>query len=172
MTVRCALAALVFVAAYVHSDEARFLCEADEQLIFGCSLGERQVSVCASHDITIDTGYVQYRVGTAGRLEQVYPNPPLPPRDRFFLSTSPYAGGGASAIRFRVGGSDHFVFEQMTRTNFTAGEPHDPEFQAGLVIRGEKTTTSIELCDENDASIRKVAYDHFPREEYGLERAP
>ena len=176
MMLRCTLAVLALFSAHGmahgHENAPHFLCEADEQLVFGCSLGERQVSVCASADLGPDTGYVQYRLGTPERLEQVYPVEHLPPRGRFFLSTAPYAGGGASAIRLSIAGSDYFVFEQTTRTNFAPGEPHDPEFSAGLVTRREGTAISVTLCEDNDASIRRVAYDHFPREAYSLDTLP
>lgn len=169
---RLVLAALIGFATYAHSNELHFLCKAEEQLVFGCSLGEKQVSVCASPNLTLDTGYVQYRFGIADQLEQVYPRPPMPPEDRFFLSTVPYAGGGASALRFRIDDSDYFVFEQTIRTHFAPGEPHDTEFRAGLTVRNRDGTSSTLLCEDNNASIRKVAYDHFPREEYTLDTTP
>ena len=170
----CALIALTLFTAHLHSEQSRFLCEEEELLVFGCSLGDKQVSVCASPDLTIDTGYVQYRLGTPERLEQVYPDGRLPPQGRFFLSIAPYAGGGASAIRFHIDGSDHFLFEQTVRTNFAPGEPHHPEFSAGLAIRDNEkgTTTVTKPCEDNAASIRRIAYDSFPREEYHLETIP
>lgn len=169
---RCAsMILLSLLTSAVHSDDGLFLCTADEQLVFGCTLGNRKISICASSPLTADTDHVQYRFGTRQRLEQAYPPHPLPPAERFFLSTTGYAGGGASAIRFRIDGQDHFVFEQMRRTHFAEGEPHHAEFMAGLVVHGEGQNYTL-WCDENDASLRRIAYDIFPREAYPLDRLP
>ena len=51
------------------------LCAKTERVIFACVLRRpaKIVSVCASKDLTRDTGYVQYRFGSPGKVELEYP---------------------------------------------------------------------------------------------------
>jgi hypothetical protein len=36
-------------------------CDLQEQVIFSCMIGKRMASLCASRDLTKNSGYVQYR---------------------------------------------------------------------------------------------------------------
>ena len=51
------------------------LCAQDERVIFACVLRRpaKIVSICASKDLTRDTGYLQYRFGRPGRIELEFP---------------------------------------------------------------------------------------------------
>src|SRR5688500_5940508 len=51
------------------------LCAKTERVIFACVLRRpaKIVSVCASKDLTRDTGYVQYRFGSPAKIELEYP---------------------------------------------------------------------------------------------------
>ena len=51
------------------------LCRANEQTIWSCAVKNKNktASVCASKDLAEDRGYVQYRFGTAAKLEFEFP---------------------------------------------------------------------------------------------------
>jgi hypothetical protein len=49
------------------------LCTTQEIIIFSCSTGTNIVSVCASHELSTSKGYMQYRFGRIGKVEQSIP---------------------------------------------------------------------------------------------------
>jgi hypothetical protein len=51
------------------------LCAKGERVIFSCPVKRpaKIVSLCASKDLTSETGYVQYRFGLPGKIELEYP---------------------------------------------------------------------------------------------------
>ncbi len=55
--------------------QAGTLCEKGERVIFSCPVKRpaKIVSLCASKDLTSDTGYLQYRFGLPGKVELEYP---------------------------------------------------------------------------------------------------
>ncbi|RHW20849.1 hypothetical protein [Pseudomonas jilinensis] len=154
------------------ADESLFLCKADEQLIFGCDIGEKTVSLCASKELTRESGYVQYRFGQPDNIEFVYPSEKTSPAGKFFLGLAAFSGGGASIVRFDNSGYEYMLFDSMIRTNFTPGEPNYPKFQAGVVTRHRGKITSTRLCDDNEASVRGPAFDVFEREDFDYDVLP
>lgn len=54
--------------------KSKSLCQGDEQTIWSCTTTKNKIaSVCASKDLAEDRGYVQYRFGSAGKIELEYP---------------------------------------------------------------------------------------------------
>ena len=54
--------------------KSKSLCQESEQTIWSCTTTKNKIaSVCASKDLAADTGYVQYRFGSAGKSELEYP---------------------------------------------------------------------------------------------------
>ncbi len=54
--------------------KSKSLCQASEQTIWTCTTTKNKIaSVCASKDLAEDKGYVQYRFGSAGKIELEYP---------------------------------------------------------------------------------------------------
>ena len=51
------------------------LCATNERIIFSCPVKRpaKFVSLCASKDLTSESGYVQYRFGLPGKIELEYP---------------------------------------------------------------------------------------------------
>lgn len=154
------------------ADESLYLCQSDEKLIFGCEIGNKLVSLCASDHMTKTTGYAQYRFGLPGKVELIYPASKIPPGGNFFLSSTSYSGGGATIIRFNNAGSEYLIFDSMVRTNFAPDEPNDPAFQAGIVTRQDGEITSSRLCVDSAASIRAEAFDVFAREDFDHDVIP
>ena len=146
--------------------EPTYLCRADERLVFGCSFKNKKIaSVCASPELSLNSGYLQYRYGTTKKIELEYPSKQEPPQGKFFFSHVMYSGGGASRIRFKIDNHEYFVFDGMTRTNFKPGEPNNPESTAGVITRAKGKAGATRYC-VTDASIRAIAYEQIPKEEY------
>ena len=58
----------------VTAAKSKSLCRAGEQTIWTCTTVKNKVaSVCASKDLAEETGYVQYRFGSPGKIELEYP---------------------------------------------------------------------------------------------------
>jgi hypothetical protein len=55
--------------------KSKSLCQASEQTIWSCAVATKNkiASVCASKDLTADSGYVQYRFGIPGKVELEFP---------------------------------------------------------------------------------------------------
>jgi len=156
---------LVLLSIPAYAGEPNYLCNSDEQLVFGCSLvNKKMVSICASPSFTPTSGYVQYRYGTLKKVELSYPSAFEPPMGKFFFSHAMFSGGGASSIRFINKGHEYVVFDKMVRTNFTPGEPNNPEFSSGVITRYRGKNTSF-LCQE-DASIGGEAHEQLEKEDY------
>lgn len=163
---------LLLVSHASAADQPLYLCQPDEQLIFGCEIEHKLLSVCASADVSKTSGYVQYRFGKPGKIELTYPATKVAPQGKFFLASAGFSGGGANIIRFNNSGYEYLVFDRMRRTNFTPGEPHDAEFHAGIVTRRHGKITSTRLCDNNDASVRALAFEVLETEEFDYNVLP
>jgi len=84
-------------------------CRAQEQTIFACSLGTKVVAVCASHDLSPTSGYVQYRFGPKNAPELTFPAATKPSsRAAIQARTLMFAGGGGGYIRF-INGRYHYI---------------------------------------------------------------
>ncbi|OQW40761.1 MAG: hypothetical protein A4S08_03875 [Proteobacteria bacterium SG_bin4] len=81
---------------------AETLCKQQEQVIFSCSLGKKTVSVCASNDLSANSGYLQYRFGQSGRIELTLPTVPQSTPNAQFVQarTLMFSGGGGGYLRF------------------------------------------------------------------------
>jgi len=145
--------------------DERYLCQPDEDVVFGCNLGRKMASVCASHGVTQTTGHVQYRFGTPSDLELVYPAKLEPPKGHFFYSQAMFSGGDGSRIRFRNKDHEYFVFSKSVRTNFTAGEPNEPQESAGVFTRFNGRFSATRVCASYDA-VGGPALDHLDTEGY------
>lgn len=86
------------------------LCDAQEQVIFSCTLGKKMVSVCASNDFSASSGYLQYRFGQKGALELTCPDlAEVAPASQFVQArTLMFAGGGGGYLRF-INGQHHYI---------------------------------------------------------------
>lgn len=158
--------AMSLVANYSMAAKPAFLCTASEQVVFACQLKNgKMATLCASKVINASTGYVQYRYGTAKKLELEYPAQRALPKGHFFISSTMYSGGGASRVRFKNGEAEYFLFDSMVRTNFKAGEPNNPEIESGIEVRQQGKPASVRYC-VNDAHNASVAYDQFEKEAF------
>ncbi len=152
--------------AFAGTSQPSYLCKAQETLLFGCDSGPKMISVCASQGFSATTGYVQYRFGTPGNIELSYPEKLSPPNGHFWLSSTGYSGGGEAHLRFVNHGVTYAVFDRMVRTNFTPGEPNDPDMSEGIVVRPQGKKATTRLCTHSEGGIRAQAYTTIEREDF------
>lgn len=163
---------LILCCSAVWAGEPGSLCNKDEQVIFTCSTGKKFASLCASSQFSKNSGYVQYRYGRPQKIELLYPETLKPSQRNFTLSNTGFSGGGASYIRFQNNGYEYFLYDSTVRTNFKAGEPNYPQFDAGIVVRQNSKKISTKHCKDNEASIRSPAYDQLERSDFDYDVLP
>lgn len=96
--------------------KAASFCNASEAVVFTCATGVKMVSVCASRNLSLKAGYVQYRFGTPGQAPEItLPAGEVHPLKAAYGSNEMYAGGGASWLRFRRGTYGYVVYSGIGR---------------------------------------------------------
>ena len=122
---------------------AQVSCGQDEQTVFTCPVqGGKTISVCGKD------GEVEYRFGAGV--------PELAIKGGRFASV-PYSGGGEAQIAFANGDTQYIVFSRIVRTNFTAGEPNNPEFTDGVAIVRGGEVIGEKLCKAGSAQSVDVS---------------
>jgi hypothetical protein len=89
------------------------LCKADELVVFSCPTGAHTASVCASKDISKDSGALQYRFGKKDSVDLAYPEAAAKPADVFTSGTLMYSGGGGAWLRFSKGPFVYTIFSAI-----------------------------------------------------------
>jgi hypothetical protein len=89
------------------------LCARNERVIFACGLRRpaKIVSVCASRDLTRDTGYLQYRFGSPAKIELEYPKDRTGTQQKFEYTHYMRALVDLNEINFSVDGVDYSVVD-------------------------------------------------------------
>lgn len=127
-------------------------CAADEQELFSCTAGSKRIAVCG---VTNAQGQktAQYRFGTPEEAEIVL--------DGGRFANVPYSGGGEAQIAFANGATRYIVYSRTVRTNFTAGEPNNPEFTDGVMVLRNGETIADRQCTGDVESVDVMAGDSF-----------
>ena len=89
------------------------LCAKDERVIFACVLKQpaKIVSVCASKNVTSETGYLQYRFGLPGKVELEFPKDRTGTQQKFEYNHYFRARVDLTEINFSVDGVSYSVFD-------------------------------------------------------------
>lgn len=89
------------------------LCAKDERAIFACLLKQpaKIVSICASKNLTSETGYVQYRFGLPGKIELEFPKDRTGTQQKFEYNHYFRARVDLTEINFTVDGVSYSVFD-------------------------------------------------------------
>ena len=103
MRLRSFVACLIGLMAISLSAHAgNSLCSSNEEVLFSCALRGKTVSLCASPELSKDSGYLVYRYGALGKSpELTYPENSIKPADAFTLYHSSYAKGSSTQISFQ-----------------------------------------------------------------------
>jgi hypothetical protein len=68
------------------------LCQAREKVVWSCHAAKKTYSLCASADLSASKGYLQYRAGSADKLEFTFPATREHPAARFQYAPAPHGG--------------------------------------------------------------------------------
>jgi hypothetical protein len=89
------------------------LCAKDERVIFACRLKRpaKILSICASKNLTSETGYLQYRFGLPGKIELEFPKSRTGTQEKFDYMHYFRAQFDLTEINFTVEGVNYSVFD-------------------------------------------------------------
>jgi hypothetical protein len=76
------------------------MCPAPQRAVFSCGVGAKELSVCASGNLTETTGTIQYRFGQPSRVELAYPPAGSDWRAVTRGGTVAFSGGGGAFLAF------------------------------------------------------------------------
>ena len=117
------------------------LCNTNEKIIFNCMIknSANNLSVCASQNLSKDSGYIQYRFGRNGAIELEYPAEKEISRSSFLF---------AKYVRFQV--SKLTLSFSNNNVNYTIFDNYDAELQPnvkekGVTISGQGIGKNIKL---------------------------
>jgi len=88
------------------------LCSPDEEVVFSCSCSNKTVSLCATKNLTADSGKLTYRYGTSKKVELEYPTIKIPPAKAFTAHFEDWAHGSISNISFTRGEYKYTVYNR------------------------------------------------------------
>jgi hypothetical protein len=113
-------------------------CHADEAVLFSCSAGAKQISVCASPDVLKKTGYIAYRLGRPKQQPEIDFHPPNQKTiDTFSYLSSGYAKGNTTLLQFAIGEFTYQVFSEQHVFDWSG---------AGVVVNKDKKRVAYLLC--------------------------
>lgn len=128
-------------------------CNEQEQIIFSCSLGKNIVSVCASKDISQNSGYLQYRFGQKNALELVFPaSIETSHRTNIHAQSLMFSGGGGAYLRFINGQYNYVVYTAIGKGWGT---------KEGVAVEKNKTLIANLKCQ--DVPISMLGDEFFTR---------
>jgi hypothetical protein len=146
---RIALAAVVMLCPVSFAaDDAppapQTLCAGAETAMFSCSvLSGKVVSLCASPDLSRDTGYLQYRYGrNAENIELEFPRSTHRGDGTFKYMQQYFGKGGTTALAFWVGPFRYSVFRTTSAFGFNG---------AGIIVSKDNRRVAYMRC--NDKTI-------------------
>jgi hypothetical protein len=106
------------------------LCRHDEAVVFSCPVqdGPTLVSLCMTPQLTLRTGYIQYRFGQVGSVELEFPEHRHATQAQFRFAQSSSARGEQVAVSFETQGSTYTLFD------YAAGVGTPRVHQQGLQV--------------------------------------
>ena len=121
------------------------LCDLNKEIIsYTCELvNHKTVSVCASRNLTPETGYIVYRYGLPGNIELTYPKELRNPVGLFFYSSTWAQLGGQTSLSFFNEPYRYTVFNHW----FVKGK--DTVFRAGVSVRNKTKIVFQKMCVDN-----------------------
>ncbi|WP_320151111.1 hypothetical protein [uncultured Tolumonas sp.] len=113
------------------------LCKKQEITLWSCDTAKKSFTLCSSREITINTGYFQYRVSQAGKTIFQYPETLKPPISSFTFNSSP---NGDAAIGFKNGKYEYVLLDALRGPST-------------ITVSGKNINTTI-TCENNNATLQ------------------
>ena len=118
-------------------------CTTDEQIFFNCKVRSgKLISVCASKNLSAESGYVQYRSGPLGRTELQYPATRLEGPEHFALESHRPYQAESELLHFSVGEHEYSVYQ-------VHGADTIPHNTAGVLVSGPSIRAKGETSFSN-----------------------
>ena len=132
------------------------LCDLNKEIIsYTCELvNHKMVSVCASRNLTAETGYIVYRYGLPGNIELAYPKELRNPVGLFFYSNIWAQLGGQTSLSFFNKPYRYTVFDDW----FVKG--NDTVYRAGISVKNGRNGKKVvfqKMCMGNSYYTTSIA---------------
>lgn len=132
--------------------QASTLCKPQEVIIFSCSLPDMKiVSLCASKDADVNSGYMQYRFGRgASFVEFEYPQKKRPAKEffKYYPPAKIEILGGTYAISFWLGEYRYSLFSTRTRFGYNGSGVIVSRGKEPIRVSFSKCVTTPLIYDE------------------------
>lgn len=150
LTLLCfSLAVTVFGPA-----SAATLCKPAEKAYFSCATGHKIASICGM----ADGRSLQYRYGTATKIDMAYPAPGTPPSKIFFGGEWMFSGGGGAWLRATKGAYSYTVLSAIGRW----GKNMTGMTTAGVVVmKNGKDIADIACKSHETPPLNPDVFVHF-----------
>lgn len=121
------------------------LCTPDEKVVFTCQTTKAKlVSLCGMGIVEGEAGYLQYRIGAAGKPpEMVHPTARLQPKEGFQYGTLLYASAGGAFVQFTKGSFKYVTYS-------ASGKGWD---KAGVSVTQAGKPIAEVFCKKGDGDI-------------------
>ena len=118
------------------------LCTKGERIIFSCPIKRpaKIVSVCASKDLTVDRGYIQYRFGLPAKIELEYPKDRAGSQQKFQYSHYFRAQVDLTEISFTSNGYEYQVTDDYN------GEEKPAQTTQGVMVTAPGKPKEVSLA--------------------------
>jgi hypothetical protein len=141
------------------------LCSTGEHAVFSCDItgNEARVSLCASPDVSRNSGYMYYAYGTDERIEPTYPSNRESPTRYFSRTYLALAGGsGGYAYSFVDAGVKHVLYSISGKNGL--------ERQGALAVDASGNVLATLKCKpgtfvEEDAVVLRTLVKVLPADE-------
>lgn len=145
-----AAAILMGTAAPAAAQTTTGFCAVQEQVVFSCRTGKKQVSVCASPGATATTGSLTYRFGdpASGKPEIELPKSTVPPAKAATGGGDAFSGGGGAWLMFRQGEFSYAVYTGIGNW----GPKGEKREKAGLLVQRAGKDVAVLKCSSKEQS--------------------
>ena len=136
------------------ADTQTTLCSDQETVVFSCALSDRKlVSLCASRNLSRDSGYLQYRFGQdISGIELEYPSRSTRASVAFKYLHHYFAKGGTSAVSFRIGTFRYSLFRTTSAFGFNG---------AGVIVDKADKRIAYLRCEDSTILMDHDSFYHL-----------
>ena len=136
-------------------------CNSSEQALFSCQLvnSDKIVSLCASSELSVETGYLQYRSGRTGDIDTIFPESMENTQSEFFYNHYFRFHYDLTEVTFRREGNTYVIYDYYN------GEEDPLAHETGVSVNGttmdcdSSVTNNLMLldnlleCDKENTNI-------------------
>ena len=140
--------AFLFAVSSINVTANEGFCGVNEDSFFHCRNGNKQISLCASKNLTEHSGYVQYRFGTNNKIDFEYPSEKKSPKGLFFESDLTWSQDIEKRLHFSNNTYTYMLFSR----SFTV---ENDDTSGVYIFKGNKYINQIGCKESNTAFSKK-----------------